>query len=150
MADTNLDIGAHQAAGLNIGAWQSSSAPVVPPVMITNKTTSKSRQRLMVVQSDPADPTDTVELSNLPSLPYCFASVRFFDGAGAAVVPSAGSLVVLIQTQGQAFEAPASNTIDATAATTVTWFANTQSVRVTPTALAGITTWQLILTFNLA
>ena len=117
---------------------------------ITSKTTSKSRQRMMTVQSGAALPADVVELSGLPtSLPHCFASIRFFDGAGDPVVPSAGTLTVLMQTLADNFEAPPANVIDATAATTVTWSANTEAVRVTPASLAGVTTWQLILTFNL-
>lgn len=105
---------------------------------------------MMCVQSGLAAPTDDVELSGLPSgLPHCFVSIRFFDGAGDPVVPTAGTLTVLIQTQADNFEAPPSNVIDATAATTVTWSANTEAVRITPIGLTDVTTWQAILTFNL-
>lgn len=126
--------------------------PAAPPAQatVTTKTTSKSRQRMMVVQSAKVNPTDIVELSGLPSgLPHCFASIRFFDGAGAPVVPTAGTLAVLVQMQADNFEAIPNNVVTATAPLTVPWAGNTEAVRITPTDLAGVTTWQAILTFNL-
>lgn len=134
----------------------STSAVVTPPATpaaqttVTTKTTSKSRQRMMTVQSAQVNPTDIVELSGLPSgLPHCFASIRFFDSGGLPVVPTAGTLTVLVQMQADNFEAVPDNVVTASAALTVPWAGNTEAVRITPTDLAGISTWQAILTFNL-
>lgn len=119
--------------------------------MITSKTIYNQPRHMATITSGEAGPTDVIEVSGLPScLPHCFASIRFFDGTPDPAVPTGGTLTVLVQTQGHNFEAPPENVIDATDATTVTWSANTEAVRVTPGSLTGVTTWQLILTFNLS
>lgn len=120
---------------------------------ITSKTIYNQPRCMATITSGEAGPTDVIELSDLPcTLPHCFASVRFFDGAHDPVEPSAGTLELEVQTIGNApcFELPPDSTIDATAPVTLDWSANTVGIRITPTDLAGVTTWCVVLTFNMS
>jgi hypothetical protein len=84
--------------------------------------------------------------------PHCFAGVQFFsDAAGTIpVVPSAGTVLIEIQTVNTApvFEPPLNNLITASAPSTVTWAANTQSVRATPAGVTGTVYYKLVVTCN--
>ena len=83
---------------------------------------------------------------------HCFAGVQFFNDAAGLVpaTPTAGTLLVEIRTVNTTpiFEAIPANTISANAPTTISWAANTQAVRATPTGIVGATHYKLVVTCN--
>ncbi len=82
----------------------------------------------------------------------CFAGVQFFSDAEGTIpaIPSAGTVQIEIQTINTmpVFELAFDHVIIASAPTTVTWAANTQSVRATPTGVTGVTHYKLVVTLN--
>ncbi len=105
------------------------------------------------------DKSDVVSVGTIITLselditkPHCFAGVQFFSDAEGAVsvIPSAGTVLIEIQTINNApiFESVLDNPITAKAPITITWAANTQSVRATPTGITGATHYKLVTTFN--
>lgn len=120
-------------------------------VTSTGKVLSKSRQRFMTVTSDIVGLNDIIQISGLPSdFPHCYLSAQFYDSSGDRVVPSAGTLVMTIETRSGEpfFESTPNNIITASAPTTLNWAANTQSLRIVPDSLAGATSYRIVATFN--
>jgi len=118
---------------------------------ITTYTLTDHPRDTQLAVSDDATAADIVELTDLPIfLTHVFLSVRFYDGADAAVTPSAGTLAVEVQTLGNQpnWEDPGSAVIDATAPTTVDWAANTYGIRVTPTGLTGVDHFVVYISLN--
>lgn len=89
-----------------------------------------------------------------PDVNHCFLGIQFFaDAAGEhRVIPEAGIGTVTIETVNNegAHEAIPDNAITASSPTTVSWAANTLSVKVTPTSISGggVTHWKAIWTGN--
>ncbi|AAT69547.1 gp71 [Alphaproteobacteria phage PhiJL001] len=97
--------------------------------------------------------TETLTIDGIsPVKPHCFLGVEFFaDAAGATpATPSAGTLAVDVRTfnNPQHYEAVPSNSIDATAPTTVSWAANTTSARVTPSGIVGAAYYRATVSCN--
>ena len=112
--------------------------------------TDHPRDTQLAISADAAA-ADIVELTDLPVyLTHVFVSVRFFDGADAAVTPSGGTLDVEIQTLGNTpnWEDPPAPTITAATPTTVDFAANTYGVRVTPTSLTGVDHYVVYVSLN--
>lgn len=84
----------------------------------------------------------TIDLINLRTdLAHCFVGIQFFADAAGTIpaVPGAGTVTVTIETinNENVFESVPDNVITASAGHTVTYDANTLSVKLVP---AGITT----------
>jgi len=106
-----------------------------------------------LVESDAVTVATTIDLIGLRAdFPHCFVGVQFFaDAAGATpATPGAGTAVVTLETINSEgiFEAPPSNTIDATAPHTVNWDANTSKVKVVPSGITTATHWKAVWTAN--
>lgn len=117
---------------------------------ITSRTIKGTPQFSNKFTSAAADPVaDTVEIEVDPSLTHVFVGVQMFDGGGALVLGSAGTFAVSVLTDntGQ-WETPAASTIDATAPETVGVAGNIQKVRVVPTGVTGVVTFQVKVTCN--
>jgi len=129
-------------------------------VTITDYTLTETPRDSQTLLSADAAATDVVEMvSGDPSLDetvippwltHCFLSIRFFDSGGLPVTPSGGTLAIEIQTLGNQpnWEDPPEASIDATVPTTIDWAANTNGIRVTPTALTGVDHWAVFVTLN--
>jgi hypothetical protein len=118
---------------------------------ITGKTFTYRPRGKVVVLSDAATPTDDFELTGLPKdFASVQLSVRFFDGVGAPIAATAGDFVVEIRTEtnNPVWEKPPQSTVQALTPTTIAWSTYTEGVRVTPTSLAGPTTWRVALVFG--
>ncbi len=114
---------------------------------------SASRRRMMTMQSEEVGPADLIEVTGLPSdFPHNFLSAQFFDAAGDQIVPTAGTILLEIETVSGSpnFELMVDGVVDATNPATLTWAANTHSLRATPTGLVagGVTSWRIVATFN--
>lgn len=105
------------------------------------------------VVSDVTPIGDPVILTGLDlSKVHCFAGVKFYANAAGTTeaVPTVGSVAITIQTINTEprFEAGPNNDIDASAPTTVTWAANTQTVKATPAGIDVATHYKLVVTCN--
>jgi len=117
---------------------------------ITERYIQENRVKATIVSAD-ALPADTIEISDLfNAFPHCFLSAQFFDGSGNQLLTgTSGTLAVSVATQNNGvYESPTVASIDASAAETIDWAANTAAVRVVPTSLAGCATWRIVLTCN--
>ena len=104
-----------------------------------------------VVQSDNADPQDTVELTGLPRyLSHIFVSVQFFDASGFPAAATAGILTLEVRTQGNSpnWEPAPIGTFDAVAPATLSWEGNIDGVRIVPSGLAGVDHWKVHVSMN--
>lgn len=84
--------------------------------------------------------------------PRCFAGIKFFsDSAGLVpVTPTAGTITIEISTFNThpELEEFSENIIDAPNPITVSWAANTRSVKAVPTGLVGANFYRLVVTCN--
>lgn len=106
-----------------------------------------------VHQSDITPVGDTITLDNLnPVRPHCFAGLQFFaDASGETpATPGAGTVQVNVRTINTTpnFEPTPVGTINAAAPETLSWAANTISVRATPTGITTATHYRLVVTCN--
>lgn len=106
-----------------------------------------------LVESEVVAVADTIDLTGLAAdYPHNFLGVQFFaDAAGETpVTPGAGTAVVTVETinNENVFEAIPDSTIDATAPTTVSWDANSKSVKIVPTGITTATHWKAVWTGN--
>ena len=100
-----------------------------------------------VVAVDEAYTEDHID----PHKPHCYAGLKFYSDAQGTneVTPTGGTVPITVKTRNSGyFEAPPSNTIDATAPTTVNWAANTAQVRATPSGITGATHYRMTVTCN--
>lgn len=97
--------------------------------------------------SDKVLPGATIELTGLPQgHAHQFIGIQMFDAVGALVVASAGTVLVEARTLCTLqYEPIPGDPIDAQVPTTSSVAAPLEAIRLTPTALAGITTWRVIL-----
>jgi len=83
---------------------------------------------------------------------HCFLGAKFYsDAAGETpATPTGGTIAVDIQTlnSSPAYEPPPVSTIDASNPATLSWAANTDSVRATPSGVAGAAYWRILVTCN--
>lgn len=119
----------------------------------TSKTISASRRRMMTMQTPAVGPIDIIEVTGLPAdFPHNFLSVQFYDASGDQIVPTAGTILLEIETVSGSpnFELMVDGVVDATNPATLTWAANTHSLRATPTGLedGGVNSWRIVATFN--
>ncbi len=96
---------------------------------------------------------DVIIISDLDiTRPHCFAGVQFFDDAEGLIpaVPSDGTVLIEVQTVNTTpvFESVVDNLISVVEPTTVTWSANTQVVRATPSLITNAAFYKLVVTCN--
>lgn len=108
---------------------------------------------VVYVESDVFAVGSVITLDGLDTIKaHCFAGIQFFNDAAGTVVatPTAGTILIEIRTVNTTpvFETIPANTVDATAPATISWAANTQAVRATPTGVVGATHYKLIVTCN--
>ena len=126
---------------------------------MTDFTISKSRQRYMVVKSATVASTATVTLTNLPitDFPHVHLSIQWYDINGDQQASTGGAgpqWTVEMQTAGQDdngwWDSPAVDIIELQALATISWEANTVSVRVTPDSLpdSTVVSWGVTITAN--
>ncbi len=93
-----------------------------------------------------------VTLENLDTTkPHCFIGVQFFSDSDGLIpaVPTIGTVFIQVKTLNtQVFEDPPANIIEASAITTVSWAANTVSVRATPSGVDVATYYKVVVTCN--
>ena len=94
-----------------------------------------------------------IELDGLNAIyPHCFAGVQFFsDSAGLnEAIPTTGTLLFRIKTvnTNPRYEAPPVDTIQANAPSTISWAANTQGIKVTPTGIDVALYYRLVVICN--
>jgi len=84
--------------------------------------------------------------------PRCFAGIKFFSDSDGLipVTPTAGAITIEISTFNThpVIEGFADNTIDASNPTTVSWAANTRSVKASPAGRVGANFYRLVVTCN--
>ncbi len=115
--------------------------------------TRRKNKDFALVESVVVAVADTIDLTGLDSdFPHNFLGVQFFsDAAGLVpVTPGAGSGVVTVETinNENVFESIPDSTIDATAPSTVSWDANSKSVRIVPAGITTATHWKAVWTGN--
>lgn len=107
-------------------------------------------QGFVHIESSPALPADSVELSDLPPfIPHGFIGVQMFDADGDLVVAGAGTFTITVKTLNtKQFEAIPDSPINATAPETLSWAANVTDIRVVAAGLTGVVTWKVVVTLN--
>lgn len=111
---------------------------------MTDYKASGSGQLLTSVE---VSPSTIIEMLDLPhGLTHTFVGIQMLDEAGALIVATAGTVLVEMQTINTRKYEPISDgpTIDATAPTTSSSGAPITAVRLTPTGIAGITTYKAV------
>ncbi len=96
---------------------------------------------------------DVITLTDLDmTRPHCFAGVQFFDDVEGLIpaVTSDGTVLIEIQTINSTpvYEDVVDGLILAAEPTTVTWSANTQTVRATPSLITNAAFYKLVVTCN--
>lgn len=122
---------------------------------VTSRNIRIAKGPMRRIESDIEVVADTIVIDGLTEeMVHCFLGLQFFeDSAGATPgTPTAGSAVVTVETLNSepVSEPVPSNTIDATAPTTVSWDANTRSVTIVPTGISGgsVTHYRAVWTGN--
>jgi hypothetical protein len=104
------------------------------------------RPETYVVTSGPASIGDTITLTGLPAQHrHCTASVILRDGSGDITVGSAGTITVEVQSLASGQWAALGSTIDATDPADLDFTQHVTGIKASAAALAGITTWELVL-----
>lgn len=112
----------------------------------TNKT-------FTLIKSDVAPVASVIDLTGIDSSkPHCFVGAQFFADADGLVsaTPGAGTIAIDVQTINMApvFEPVANNIMDMTRLMTLSWAANTQRLRATPTGITVATHYRIVVTCN--
>lgn len=95
----------------------------------------------------------TIDLTGLAAdFPHNFLGVQFFADAGGTTpaTPGAGTAVITVETinNESTFETIPDSTITAATPTTVSWDANSKSVRIVPAGITIATHWKAVWTGN--
>ncbi len=106
---------------------------------MTGYTASKSRRRMMTLQSDAEPWLTDILLEDVPitDFAHCFLSVQMFDALMVEYVPTGSEshrLMVEVKVAGsQHYEKPPLYTIIPSEPTTICWAGNTVAIRVSET-----------------
>lgn len=150
-SNISLDVDIDGKTRSTIGAWDAGAHGF--RLTSTSRTLSASRRRMMTMQAAAVGATDIIEVTGLPAdFPHNFLSAQFYNSDGDQIVPTAGTILLEIETVSGSpnFEAMIDGVVDARDPATLTWAANTHSLRATPTGLedGGVNSWRIVATFN--
>jgi hypothetical protein len=150
-SNIHLDVAINGLARSTISAWDAGADAL--RITSTVRTVSASRRRMMTMQTAVVGPTDIIEVTGLPAeFPHNFLSAQFYDASGAQIIPTSGTILLEIETVSGSpnFELMLDGVIEAADPSTLTWAANTHSLRATPTGLdvGGVHSWRMVATFN--
>ena len=113
----------------------------------------RGTNRLFIVQESAVEEIATpITVDVDVARPHCFAGVQFFadDEGTIPATPGAGVVDIAIKTLNTEIfeESPGVSTIQGPTPTTISWAANTQQVRATPSGITVATHYKLVVTCN--
>lgn len=121
---------------------------------MTKPAINRVQKKFTYIESEIVTVTTAITLDDIAADdPHCFVGVQFFsDSLGeTSATPTVGSIDIAIQTVNTkpVFEALSDSKIYASAPVTLSWCANTEKVRATPSvAIEGATHWRIVVTCN--
>lgn len=118
-------------------------------MVVISTFTETSRDRMTIVQSDDAGPTDSVDMVlTQPLLPHSFLGIKMFDSGGTPILAAAETgefTVTLASDVNPHLEAPTGSVQNAAALTQVDFAGPIRRILVIVSSAlsAGVTTWRV-------